>query len=273
MTDVNMEFPSASDSDAQDVATAVMTANALWRQGESAEAIRWLRRAAETAEALGDDMRALSLARVAAELQDNVEADQPPPPPAAGAEASSEPAPSPSDGPPPPETPPPVEPARSRSSRPPPTAPSVIPSARMVSISKDGMSSPTVRAVPVRVATAYATRTSEHPPPVRRSEPPPPARRSDPPPARAPSDPPPADARRSEPPAARAHGSDAPPPLTRAEIPRIDIHTTVRVSVEPSPDDHLLLVVRILREGEQPPIGAREALLVPLQSGVDLRYL
>jgi hypothetical protein len=63
------------------------------------------------------------------------------------------------------------------------------------------------------------------------------------------------------------------PATVRADATKAEPHSALRVSVEPSPDDRNLLLVRILVDGEQPAIGAREALLVPMQSGVDLRYL
>lgn len=64
------EFPGISDDDSSDLTLALQTANALWKQGDSAEALRWLRRAAETAEGEGNDDRALALARIAAELRE-----------------------------------------------------------------------------------------------------------------------------------------------------------------------------------------------------------
>lgn len=63
-----MEIPPALDTDAEDVAWALQTAASLWKRNERADAVVWLRRAAQAAgEALADD-RALALARLAAEL-------------------------------------------------------------------------------------------------------------------------------------------------------------------------------------------------------------
>src|SRR5262249_19555843 len=68
-------------------------------RGDSREALRWLRRAAEGAESEGDDMRAVALARAAAELQDrlpqpsSIPAPTPSRPPT---QATSTPAPAPS---------------------------------------------------------------------------------------------------------------------------------------------------------------------------------
>src|SRR5882672_4113565 len=80
--DMNIDLPAATATDPSDVVLALETAHALWRNGDSKDALKWLRRAAETAEAEGDDMRALSLARAAAELSDLFPA-QPSAPPAA----------------------------------------------------------------------------------------------------------------------------------------------------------------------------------------------
>lgn len=56
------------DTDAEDVAWALQTAETLWKRGERADAIVWLRRAAQSAGDAQDDDRALVLARAAAEL-------------------------------------------------------------------------------------------------------------------------------------------------------------------------------------------------------------
>lgn len=74
-TPARLPRPDSDDSD--DVIVALETAGALWAKGESREALRWLRRAAETAVDTGDDRRAVSLARIAADLA--VELDTAPP--------------------------------------------------------------------------------------------------------------------------------------------------------------------------------------------------
>jgi hypothetical protein len=63
-------IPPAKDSDAEDVAWGLQTAEALWKRGERIDAIVWLRRAAQAAGDAADDDRALELARSAAELSD-----------------------------------------------------------------------------------------------------------------------------------------------------------------------------------------------------------
>src|SRR5690606_10756044 len=61
-------FPTPVDDDAEDVVLALETAGALWSNGNPAEALRWLRRAADSAEQAGNDLRAVALAKTAAEL-------------------------------------------------------------------------------------------------------------------------------------------------------------------------------------------------------------
>lgn len=65
-------IPPAKDTDAEDVAWGLQTAEALWKRGERADAIVWLRRAAQAAGDANDDDRALELARIAAELHEVV---------------------------------------------------------------------------------------------------------------------------------------------------------------------------------------------------------
>lgn len=72
MTDA--KFPEAEPDDAEDVVLALTTASSLWVGGEREEAIRWLRKAQESADAAGSDVRALELARAAADLAEQVEA-------------------------------------------------------------------------------------------------------------------------------------------------------------------------------------------------------
>jgi len=56
------------DCDGEDVSWALSTATALLGRGERAEAVRWLRRAASTASAQGQDHRAVALFKLAAEV-------------------------------------------------------------------------------------------------------------------------------------------------------------------------------------------------------------
>jgi hypothetical protein len=63
-------IPPVQETDAEDVAWALQTAEALWKRNERVDAIVWLRRAAQAAGEAEDNDRALGLARNAAELSD-----------------------------------------------------------------------------------------------------------------------------------------------------------------------------------------------------------
>jgi hypothetical protein len=76
------EFPSPSSSDADAVVLALETAGAMWAKGDAREALRWLRRAAESAGEAGDDLRAVTLARAAADLTAELQIPPSMPPPA-----------------------------------------------------------------------------------------------------------------------------------------------------------------------------------------------
>jgi hypothetical protein len=69
----SLSFPSPESTDQKAVASALEAGGAEWRRGEFREAVRWVRRAADAAEAGGDDRRALSLARIAADLTGQLE--------------------------------------------------------------------------------------------------------------------------------------------------------------------------------------------------------
>jgi hypothetical protein len=58
-----------SPSDNEDVVSALETADIFWAKGDTGEALRWLKRAADTASDAGDDMRALAIARSVADLK------------------------------------------------------------------------------------------------------------------------------------------------------------------------------------------------------------
>ena len=53
----------------------------MWTKGDYPEALRWLRRAAENASEEGDDLRAVQLAKGAADLRAQVGPVTEPPPP------------------------------------------------------------------------------------------------------------------------------------------------------------------------------------------------
>ncbi|MEO6599885.1 MAG: hypothetical protein ABIQ16_08450 [Polyangiaceae bacterium] len=82
MSDPSSDLPEVEPRDPEPVAVAIETARALFRTGERLDALRWLRRAAERAEESGDDVRAVHLARSAADLSTALQSVPPPPPPA-----------------------------------------------------------------------------------------------------------------------------------------------------------------------------------------------
>lgn len=71
MTD--QKFPEPEPNDVDEVVLALKTGGSLWTSGDKVEAIRWLRKAQEAAEAGGDDMRSITLARAAADLTELAE--------------------------------------------------------------------------------------------------------------------------------------------------------------------------------------------------------
>ncbi len=85
MTD--QKFPQPEPDDADEVVLALKTGGSLWSSGDTMEAIRWLRKAQEAADAAGNDMRSLVLARTAADLTELSEQEQEPSEPGAEHEA------------------------------------------------------------------------------------------------------------------------------------------------------------------------------------------
>jgi len=84
-------IPEPRDDDPEDVSDKLSIAVAMWARGDRADALSWLRRAAESASDSDADMRALELAKAASELAPHTQpaapapAAPPPPPPAAAA--------------------------------------------------------------------------------------------------------------------------------------------------------------------------------------------
>lgn len=77
--DLSTNLPRAESGDPAEVALALETARALWAKGHGLESVRWIQRAAENAESSGDDLRAVSLARAAADLRAEVGVASEPP--------------------------------------------------------------------------------------------------------------------------------------------------------------------------------------------------
>lgn len=283
--DASFEFPTANPSDASDVATALETATALWRRGDSREALRWLRRAAEGAESEGDDLRAVALARAAAELQDRLPQPSSMPAPSASRpppQVTSTPLPAPSRPPPVSRQPPPFTQAatpsqvRASAAPPPPSQRSLANTGGLEPWMPPGSRPPP--------AAERSSPRSSGPPPLPTSElasspvsakPPPPPAAPVAPAELAPQTPTP------EPPRAAAESPSAaarePAPAGREEgtvspgAPRA--RTALRVSVEVLSKKSGTLLVRLLGEDASPPANAHEALLVPLDPEVDLRNL
>jgi hypothetical protein len=224
--DSKLVVPAALPDDVSDVMVALEAAGTIWQNGDRAEALRWLKRAADAAAEAGQDSRAFELARAAADLKESLEAAPPAahtpapvtsaPPPAAPRLRSSE---APTAGPirsrPPP-------PPSARSKPPPP------PSARPSSL-------------PAPPATTGASGTM----PAQSSRPPVAEKRPSVVPARPPL------ARSATPMPARAIASTL-PPLSSARV---------RVSVKSSVRDPNLLLVRLLADGQSAPPGTQEAYL------------
>jgi hypothetical protein len=72
--------PQPTKEDHEDVSWALSTAEATWNRGDRADALKWLRRAAESASEAEQDDRALQLAKAAAELASQLEATPSVPP-------------------------------------------------------------------------------------------------------------------------------------------------------------------------------------------------
>lgn len=69
----SLDFPRPAPTDPGSVVSALENAAAHGASGELREAVRWVHRAADAAEAAGDDTRALELARRAADLISSLE--------------------------------------------------------------------------------------------------------------------------------------------------------------------------------------------------------
>jgi hypothetical protein len=74
-------IPGPEPGDLEDVSWALSTAGASWQRGDSAEALKWLRRAAEAATEASANDRAVVIAKAAAELASKLGRESLPPPP------------------------------------------------------------------------------------------------------------------------------------------------------------------------------------------------
>jgi hypothetical protein len=72
-------IPLGKKDDLEDVSWALSTAEAMWNRGDHADALKWLRRAAESAAEAEADDRALELAKAAADVASLLSGSKPPP--------------------------------------------------------------------------------------------------------------------------------------------------------------------------------------------------
>jgi len=265
MSDAHHPIPSPQPGDSDDVELALETAQRMYKNGDLAEALKWLRRAANSAEEAGDDMRQLQLARIAADLAAVVDSGGP-------AVMTSAPSIKPSA------PPTPSPPIASRLPQPPAKQPPQAPSARSSvaagpAAANAGGPPPLPSNAPKSpVPTAITTPglESQTPPPARASE-------SQVPPAPKPvtislkptsTDSAPAGTVVAVKPSAAPVPSVAPirPDKPSSSTPSgfIDVGArgAVRVSVRVSARDENLMIVRPLAQGQRLPPGAREARLV-----------
>jgi hypothetical protein len=272
----------AEPSDSDDIRWALETASAMWAKGDHHEALRWLRRAAETASEEGADVRAVELAKMAADLRGQLALPQSEAPAAAPqGDAASAVVPHPVVS---------IPAAPARRSTPPP-----LPT-----------SAPQPQAGPAVLNDEVFERAAEA---ILKSEPPPAAewfgREASEAQAESPSSP--ESSRPSWRPiqpssegVRRISVNPAPPATSRAVRPsalpevsstmksRVPIasavqakhnltpvekparHHALRVGVKASPDANGMLIAKVLAPGERPPEGMKEAFFVPLEPGVDL---
>jgi hypothetical protein len=292
------EIPAPEPDDSDDVAMALETAKTLWGIGDKQEAIKWLRRAAEAAEQAENDLRAVRLARTAADLASALEDPAPAPVamPSRPPPSMPPPPPSPSRTPPPPPSPTATPPHASTA--PPETAFALQPKSRPPPPSAVAKAPAAAKG---RRPPAPSAKSRAAPPPPRREEPsehPPPAEQTfsvatrPKPELRA--EPKPAETKAPEPKAAEPKAASKPlepwaPPETRAPEPTPaapaapkpaarrapaavsgeggDVWHALRVSVKPSVREPGLFIVRRLENGKAPPAESREALIVVMESG------
>jgi hypothetical protein len=96
MSEDMSDLPQAETADPDGVQVALRAARTLWSRGDTAESLKWLRKAAESASDEGADLRSLQLAKAAAELRAKLFGSSEPPPhsgplPVASGESGSHP--------------------------------------------------------------------------------------------------------------------------------------------------------------------------------------
>lgn len=122
------DLPQAIAADPDGVQVALRAAHTLWSRGDTAESLKWLRKAAESASDEGADMRSLQLAKAAAELRAKLlGGSEPPQRSPSGSTAQSSGSSPPNDVAPGESGSHPIAQSRSRSDSEPPRAPSSPP--------------------------------------------------------------------------------------------------------------------------------------------------
>lgn len=281
-------FLHAQSSDSDDIRWALETASAMWTKGDYPEALRWIRRAAETASEEGHDVRAVELAKAAADLRARFGSRSEPPPavqiapppvPATPITRREPSSPSSAELASRPTLVQPVPVSELFSSTNEPNSDEVFERAAEALMKSGPLASvqPNLQTTPEPPLTSapeqhVSARISEVP--GRTSGP---YQRDDRPSIKPP---PPVPARRSTPqgflspvvqPARAPSRTPAAPPAPSAERePRYVQHQAIRVAVSPDPHQKGVLVARVLASGETAPAGSKEALFVALEPGVDL---
>lgn len=259
-----LAFPAPEPGDPEDVAWNLQTGGTMWARGDHHEAVRWLRRAAEAASDAGSDLRAVALARAAADL--TAALALPPsiaPPPATAPTTDATPVPVSARPAPPPVSHPTPDEA---------TTPRPMPVSRPKAPPLSPPDEATVHdfTLPADVEELERRR----PPPSRR--PPPPSRSSPsaappPPPSRSsPSAAPPPSSPQASSPLSSSPGTSRSSPTASAGAAVFRPRQALRVAVTPSGDDKTLLAVRVLSDDEPVPPDAHEAILTALLPGVHL---
>ncbi|HZO13644.1 MAG TPA: hypothetical protein VFB62_10305 [Polyangiaceae bacterium] len=227
------DFPNAQESDSDDVRWALETALTMWNQGDKQEALKWLRRAAESAEQSGDDMRSLMLAKARAELHSLVEHDE------------SETGPTPL-----------ASPVSLGTPMPPASTP---PGGR--TSSRPGSGAPAQSSPPGGHISRPPSRPA--PPPKRVST-------AGMPSARTPlGGPPPSGRGDEESRQTLINANRAPLPQPSMTRGPMDERRAIRVAVQPVEGQPGVFLTRPLRPGERPAPGASEAILVSIEPGAD----
>lgn len=271
---------SSDPSDSDDIRWALETASAMWTKGDHHEALRWLRRAAETASEEGSDARAVELAKLAAELRSRITVTEIPPEVAPQSSSVS-----PNNGQSDTHASPASHAADGNHS-----GDEVFERAAQALLSAEAplgaawspaeRAGPTLVPSPIQPVGSSAPVEPQPDPPARKSIPHRPAppsstpfgRRSTPPPV--PLTRPAAASTTPAAPAARPSVPPNPPPSLRTRpsstsLKAVAMHQAVRVAILSSTEKGVLMA-RVLGAGEHAPAGAKEALFVALEPGVDL---